>query len=497
MLDGLLLTLTLTAFVAGLTGAFSPCGFSMVDTIGSALGNTRLRITQLACATFTIGAVVGGILTFGGLALVGQLVGDTSSSLAQSLGIVIALMAAIADWRGLRIAPQIRRQVPERWRWTMPLPLAGGLYGVLLGLGFTTFVLSFAVWALAGLSVAVGSLPLGLGVGAAFGFGRALPVVWLAPTWHAGHGAERLERMASEPRLWLGLRRLDAVGLLLGALLMSGSAASAMILPAATDPSVSTGALVWQPLSGPGVLRLQAGEQQALPGTDPALGETMIAWYNPGQLTVAALATMTPTLVLPATNVTAIAVSNSWVVYRDHGPHDEDNLIGVSLANPAERRYVAGSRLPGQIGRPSLEGALVVFTVDTRQHNKIASLNLAAGERHTLRYSDSGVALLNPSLLDGQLLYESINRCAQELRLGPADSTNHDRTVLSLPSTVARDPGYEPGYEANWNSASLCPNRSSGPGGTTRLGPTALSPSAGYVTEIGNGRQSRVVVVER
>ena len=31
----------------------------------------------------------------------------------------------------------------------MPLPLAAGLYGVLLGLGFTTFILTFAVWALA------------------------------------------------------------------------------------------------------------------------------------------------------------------------------------------------------------------------------------------------------------------------------------------------------------------------------------------------------------
>ena len=55
---------------------------------------------------------------------------------------------------GLRIVPQIRRQLPEGWRWTMPLPLAAGLYGVLLGLGFTTFVLSFGVWALAGISVA-------------------------------------------------------------------------------------------------------------------------------------------------------------------------------------------------------------------------------------------------------------------------------------------------------------------------------------------------------
>ena len=28
----------------------------------------------------------------------------------------------------------------------MPVPVAAGLYGVLLGLGFTTFILTFAVW---------------------------------------------------------------------------------------------------------------------------------------------------------------------------------------------------------------------------------------------------------------------------------------------------------------------------------------------------------------
>ena len=38
----------------------------------------------------------------------------------------------------------------------MPMPVAAGLYGILLGLGFTTFVLSFGVWALAGISVALG-----------------------------------------------------------------------------------------------------------------------------------------------------------------------------------------------------------------------------------------------------------------------------------------------------------------------------------------------------
>ena len=49
------------------------------------------------------------------------------------------------------ILPQLRRQLPEHWRRVMPMPVAAGLYGVLLGLGFTTFVLTFGVFALAGI----------------------------------------------------------------------------------------------------------------------------------------------------------------------------------------------------------------------------------------------------------------------------------------------------------------------------------------------------------
>lgn len=504
MLDGLLVALALTAVVTGLTGAFSPCGFSMVDTIGSTLGNTRRSITRLACVTFTVGAMLGGVLTFGGLALLGQLAGETSSGFGWALAALIAFTAALADWRGLRIAPQIRRQVPESWRWRLSLPLAAGLYGVLLGLGFTTFVLSFAVWALAGISVAAGSLVLGIAIGLAFGFGRALPVIWLAPELNSARGSERLEGMAAEPRLWLGLRRLDALGLLLCALLMSSAVANASMLPAATaptfpaatDPSVSEGALVWQSPSGPGQLQLPSGEQRILPGTDPAVGESLIAWQSGGQITVADLATLTPKLVLAAVNVDAIAVSSTWVVYRDQGVHGEDNLIAVSLTNPAERRYVDGSRLPGEIGRPALDRETVVFTVDTPKRNTIEAMNLTTGVRQVLRYSSSMVGLLNPALLHGRLLYERVNRCAQELRLGPMGSVRHDQVLLRLASTAHRDAGYERGYEANWNSASRCPNRSAGSGSDTRLGPAALSATAAYVTVIGSG-QSQIVEVGR
>jgi hypothetical protein len=95
----------------------------------------------------------------------------------------------------------------------MPVPLAAGLYGVLLGLGFTTFILTFAVWALAGACVALGDPGLGLAIGLAFGAGRLLPVVALAPALTTAAGAAAHAAMAERPAILRSLRALDAVAL--------------------------------------------------------------------------------------------------------------------------------------------------------------------------------------------------------------------------------------------------------------------------------------------
>src|SRR5215207_7459063 len=121
----------------------------MVETLAPNGFARSLRTSLAACATFALGALAGGAITFGGLAVVGAALGAGGAA-ALGAAAVVAVGAAVAEARGLRIAPQIRRQVPEAWRRVLPVPLAAAGYGVRLGLGFTTFVLSFAVWALAG-----------------------------------------------------------------------------------------------------------------------------------------------------------------------------------------------------------------------------------------------------------------------------------------------------------------------------------------------------------
>jgi hypothetical protein len=497
VLSGLAACAALTAMIAGIAGAWSPCGFSMVQTIGSAMGDRRRAATWAASITFTLGAVLGGLITFAGLALAGSLLASHASGVREAIGAVIAMAAAIADWRGVKIAPQIRRQVPERWRWTQPLPLACGLYGILLGLGFTTFVLAFAVWALAGISFAAGDPLLGALIGVGFGLGRAAPVLLMAPSFReGGEGARRLDEMAVEPRLWFGLRRLDALGLGLCALFLSGASASAAVLPGAFDPSTASGALAWQQLGGPALLRSPTGRVTTLAGVDPALGGTLIAWSNGGAITVANASTLQPLATIPAAGVNSLAVSQSWVVYRATESDGAERLIGVPLAAPTSSRQIARAPLAGELGHPSLSGASVVFSDDTPRASKLEMVNLASGARRTVRSATRGAALLNPSLLAGRLLYERIDRCAQRLLLGAPRGRRGERVLLSIPSTATRDPGYETGFTHAYNSASLCRNRHTGRGAKIQLGPTALSSTSAYVTELAPDH-ARILVIPR
>jgi hypothetical protein len=201
--------LILAAAVAGVTGAWSPCGFSMVETLAPHGYAGRVRTTLAACATFSLGALAGGAITFGGLALLGSALGAGAPAVAA----LIALAAAVGEARGARILPQIRRQVPEAWRRRLPVPVAAAGYGVLLGLGFTTFILTFAVWALAGVSVALGDPALGLAIGLAFGAGRLLPVIALAPAGETEWGAAAHAAMAERPQILRSLRAVDAVAM--------------------------------------------------------------------------------------------------------------------------------------------------------------------------------------------------------------------------------------------------------------------------------------------
>jgi hypothetical protein len=464
--------LAAAAVIAGLTGAWSPCGFSMVETLAPHGYAGSRRVSVASCATFALGALAGGVATFEGLALLGSALG-AGGTVAAGVAAAIALAAAVGEARGTRIVPQVRRQVPESWRRVLPVPLASGLYGVLLGLGFTTFILTFAVWALAALSVALGDPAAGLAIGLGFGIGRALPVVALAPVAGTEPGSRAHAAMAERPRILRALRALDAAALLACAVALAAGPASAAdrVAPSATDPSAAADILAFQLPGGPGMLQRAGGTAQALPGRHPAVGGGHVAWTDGATITVATAGTLAPLASLPVAGADALAVSAGWVAWRAGNA-----LEAVRTDGTGRRRIDAG-----EVGRPALDGERVVYHRASRSRSELRLLDLATGTAATLR-SERRALLLNPSLLGSALLYVRSTATRQQLRLREGEQ---ERVLYSTTPTARRDEGREPGQGRHRHQGRV-PELPARPahGRTDTLWTTAITEQAAYVTRL-------------
>jgi hypothetical protein len=421
------------AVLVGATGTWSPCGFSMIETVGPT-GHTGGRwVTPAACATFLPGALVGGVVTFGGLALAGAAL--PGGWLPYTIAAAVALVAAVAEARGSRIAPQIRRQLPEHWRRTMPMPVAAALYGVLLGLGFTTFVLTFGVWALAGISLALGDPALGLAIGVGFGVGRALPIVVLAPIANRPAGRSAVALMADRPGLYRGIRLGDSLALAAAAVVLLGAAgAEADVKRAkpAADPSVEGDDFVSQRgKSRAAELRRGSGGATQLPGTDPAIGGPYIAVLEGANVRLLDRNTLGAVDSVDVPGADAVAVSGEWLAVRSRLER-RDRLEVRSIAPDGtigQADGVAAAGPPSQVGRPSIGGDRIAYAVAKSNKNKIAIYQADKRKRRTVLASRKR-SLSNPSLRGNALLYvRSKRRNRDELRLRKLDKKGGDRLL--------------------------------------------------------------------
>jgi hypothetical protein len=386
----------------------------MVETIGLAGDEGRRWTTIAACATFAPGAVLGGVVTFGLLAALGEATHGAEARVAYLIAAAIAVAAAIAEARGTRIVPQIRRQLPERWRWSMPLPLAAGLYGILLGLGFTTFVLSFGVWALAGISVALGDPTSGLVIGTAFGVGRAIPVLAVAPAVDTPFATRCIELMAERPSIYRLFRLGDALtlGLVAIALASTSSATAARtVVPHGADPSATGKALAFQRANRAAFLRF-GGRTYNLPGRDPAVGGPYVAVISGAdRVAIFDRSTRSPVASVPALGVQALAISREWLSYLAirQGRYLLRARRITDPADPGKVKGIASVSSPAQLGHPSLDGGSVFYAVSRQHRNSIKRHGLKSGKDGTVVRSRS-VQLLNPAAQGKHLLYVRVSR---------------------------------------------------------------------------------------
>ncbi|HVR77968.1 MAG TPA: hypothetical protein VMS99_06195 [Acidimicrobiia bacterium] len=146
---------------------------SSIHPLGERARHNRWTVTVGA---FTVGALASG-------AAVGILLGATGS-MALSLDrdallvstAVVALVAGVLDLTGVK-APGPNRQVNETWIGAFRGWVYGGGFGLELGLGFATYIVTWGVYATFLAATLTASAVGGALVGATFGIGRSLSVV--------------------------------------------------------------------------------------------------------------------------------------------------------------------------------------------------------------------------------------------------------------------------------------------------------------------------------
>jgi MFS family permease len=169
-----------TAVVAGARGSWSPCGLSMVSAINPMSERSRGNRYWLTCLWFVAGAATGGLaLGLAGAALAaGCAAAVTGQPRVVAAVVAVAALVCLASDAGLpgvRL-PLLPRQVNERWlahyrRW---LYAAG--FGLQIGLGFATYVMTAATYLVVVLMAATGSAGRAVLVGVTFGVVRGVSV---------------------------------------------------------------------------------------------------------------------------------------------------------------------------------------------------------------------------------------------------------------------------------------------------------------------------------
>jgi hypothetical protein len=433
----------------------------MVGTVRAARHRGR------AGAAFTVGLLLGAAGVFVALGALGAVLSGRAVVIAA---VALGVVAVASDALGLRVRPQIRFQVPEPWRRTMPLSRALFLYGLLLGTGLTTYVPATAAWALPALSFALGDVRASLAIAVGFAAGRALPVLLLRET-----------TIAERPR-GLRLVRVLAAASLLAALVAGQVQAAGTVASPGGDPSAEGAEVAWQQPGVGGFLRKDGATAQ-LPGSDPAIGATFVAWHAGSALTLADRTTLAPIVQETVPGLQKLAVSRSWLAYRTP---TEIHVRPVTETGPG--KTVEKVRQPATLGRPALGVDLVAFHRATAAGSWITAVNVVSGRRLRLRFS-SDAQVLNPSLLAGQLLYVRSSRCSQQLVLGPLRG-GHDKVLYELGPVAGQDAGHDR-HHTSQGERVPCPHK---PRVTSKmLWTTALSPTTAYVTVLRPARRGRTV----
>lgn len=188
---------------------------SSIHPLGERARSNRWWLTVGA---FTAAAVAAGALLGTGAAWLGSFVGGGVENTFAVAAVVV--VAAVADLARVPI-PWLHRQVNERWIGAYRGWVYGAAFGAQLGVGFSTYVVTWAVPALVIVLAMLADPGVGLATGIVFGLGRSIPL------WAAGW----IDRPSRLGRFHQGMARIGrpvhvaaAVGVLLAGSMLGASA---------------------------------------------------------------------------------------------------------------------------------------------------------------------------------------------------------------------------------------------------------------------------------
>src|SRR5919198_3311056 len=311
----------------------------MVETFTPAVCGSRRR-QRIAVVSFALGAVAASALVGAALGALGQIIGLRVAAVAAGL----ALLAAAREAGLIRLPlPQSRRQVPERWRAELPLP----------------------VWS------------------AGYGAGRAVMAVW--PRRRGADPTAAVEELAS--RHGALLRANVAALVACAALLASAQAVDAAVVSMGPglDPSVQATVLARaQMSSGTTSVSVEPTAEPAVLVPDaasPSVDGDLLAYADSGGIQVInwrtgeVVARVDGAVSRPALDWPLLAFIRTDSTYK--------HLILADFTNPGSpsERGIARTLTQNDLGRPSLGGGRLAWHKTTNQASRITVEMLSTGRR--------------------------------------------------------------------------------------------------------------------
>ena len=422
----------------------------MLETFTPAVCGSRKR-QIVAQALFTGAAVLTAAAVVLALGFAGSLLGGRYALYAAA---ALALLAAAREAGLVRFPlPQARRQVPERWRFELPLPVWATGYGAGLGAGFFTFQPVSTFWvACAGALALARPLPAAACF-ALYGAGRAVMVVW--PRRRTDDPTAAVERLT---RRRGALLRANAVALVVCGILLAVAPAAGgatLVQGAAYDPSFSGGAIAFATKAGDVVVRPGGGSpdevfsdvsQPSLDGqylaVNDGAGIGVVNWTNGNEVA----RVDNPNASRPALDWPLVAF-----VVRDGG---FKRLVVRNLQTGGSKIHVS-VQASLQLGRPSLSGGRLAWHVASRKQSMIVLKVLSSGAKRVVARSRIGL-LQNPTVLSSHIAWVDSRSGASHLRLrrvrgGPRTTVEAMRTRARAYWTTSLAPGAV--YSTRWTLA--------------------------------------------